>query len=542
MQKQKTFLTSTTVLPVLLTACAISFFVFSAIRSIDMPGLQYDEVLFVNAALGGIDDSFIHKRVGRVPVMLMPYLGALKAYLYFPIFKLLGVSPQTIRVPAILLSALTLWIAFLFSRKALEPWPATGFVWLMATDPVFIFSSKLDWGPAVLMLFFKMLALYFFFSVVKTSGLGYWWALVFTLFLGLYDKLNFIWFAAALAVGGLAFYPKTWLELQKRNWKLFLLPIVISALSAALLLGRPLVHSIALKGTGVEWPDKLWQARGLYEGTMNGRAIYELLMASHCPVSTYANYFLVAALIAVGSGAVLFAIPRLRGDKIQSGLLRASLFIVSIGILIVVQIILTPQAGGPHHALMVYPLHHFLIAAAGLLLATTLNRFIPKAGTLLVTGILSILVWSQLATVNEYWKAFAQHRTFDTDWSPEIYGLAEYLNHNVNRVDSIISADWGFHTQLMALGHPQSRTKYLELWTIFNDLHEKDAQYKRWVHETFFEKKRLFVLLRAHGLSELRNVRQNFSTFASEFSLHTELVRRFEDAADRRLYEVFLVY
>lgn len=528
----------------LLTVCAISIFVFSAIRSIEIPGLQYDEVLFVNAALGGIDDSFIHKRVGRVPIMLMPYLGALKAYLYFPIFKLLGVSPQTIRIPTIILSSLTLWIAFLFSRKVLEPWSAAGFTWLMATDPVFIFSSKLDWGPAALMLFFKMLALYFFFSLVKTSNVASWWGLVFTLFLGLYDKLNFIWFAAALVVGGFVFYPKTWLELHRRNWKLFLLPVMISAGSAVLLLGRPLIESIALKGTGVEWPDKLWQVRGLYEGTMNGRAIYELLMASHCPVSTYANYFWVAALIVVGIGTVLLAIPRVKSEagKSQSDILRASLFIVLIGILITVQVILTPHAGGPHHALMVYPLHHFLIAAAGLLLATTLNRFVRNAGTLLVAGILSILVWSQLATVNEYWKAFAQQRSFDTDWSPEIYRLADYLNHNVNQVDSIISADWGFHTQLMALGHPQSRTKYLELWTIFNDLHEKDAQYKRWVHETFFEKKRLFVLLRAHGLSELRNVRQNFSSFASEFSMHTELVRRFEDAADRRLYEVFLVY
>ena len=56
-----------------------------------MPGLQYDETLFCNAALGGPTDAFVCQRVYGVPILLMPYLGALKAWIYAPIFATLPV-------------------------------------------------------------------------------------------------------------------------------------------------------------------------------------------------------------------------------------------------------------------------------------------------------------------------------------------------------------------------------------------------------------------------------------------------------------------
>ena len=39
-----------------------------------------DEVDFVNAARGGPDNSMIYMRLGPVPLLIMPYLGALKAW------------------------------------------------------------------------------------------------------------------------------------------------------------------------------------------------------------------------------------------------------------------------------------------------------------------------------------------------------------------------------------------------------------------------------------------------------------------------------
>jgi hypothetical protein len=49
--------------------------------SLSLPGLEYDEVLFANAALGHLDESFIayELKLGtlRLPLMLMNYIGAL---------------------------------------------------------------------------------------------------------------------------------------------------------------------------------------------------------------------------------------------------------------------------------------------------------------------------------------------------------------------------------------------------------------------------------------------------------------------------------
>jgi len=44
-------------------------------RNIASPGLHYDEVLYVNAALGGIDDSFVTKRISNVPVIMLTAKG-----------------------------------------------------------------------------------------------------------------------------------------------------------------------------------------------------------------------------------------------------------------------------------------------------------------------------------------------------------------------------------------------------------------------------------------------------------------------------------
>jgi hypothetical protein len=84
-------------------------------------------------------------RLGPLPFFVSPYMGTLKAWGYAPIFRLFGVSPS-IRLPAILLAALTLLI---FCRAMGDSvghaWAAIA-VWIMAVDPANLFPSRLDWG------------------------------------------------------------------------------------------------------------------------------------------------------------------------------------------------------------------------------------------------------------------------------------------------------------------------------------------------------------------------------------------------------------
>ena len=152
-----------------LVTLALAYFGVMASRNIALPGLNVDEVLGVRPAVGGP----VARRIFGIPVLTISYIGALKSYIYFPIFALFGGSPETIRLPTIFISLLTLALTFKLSRLHFRPSYSALLVLLMAADPIFIFMSKVDYGPIVLMMFFKMLALYFFFRFIATSSPRY---------------------------------------------------------------------------------------------------------------------------------------------------------------------------------------------------------------------------------------------------------------------------------------------------------------------------------------------------------------------------------
>src|SRR2546429_2354789 len=76
-----------------LAIAAACIFIFLAVYRIDLPGLYYDELAFVNAAQGAPDNTMIHMRLGSVPLLIMPYLGGLKGMdlrSRFPPFRRVG--------------------------------------------------------------------------------------------------------------------------------------------------------------------------------------------------------------------------------------------------------------------------------------------------------------------------------------------------------------------------------------------------------------------------------------------------------------------
>src|SRR6266403_4760543 len=194
-------------LPDVLAIAAACAFIFLATYRIDLPGLYMDEVDFVNAARGAPDNTMIHMRLGSVPLFIMPYLGALKAWIYAPIFGLFGVSALTIRLPAILIAAVTLLIFYQLMRAQLGPVWATIGLWIMMVDPANLFPSRLDWGPTVLMHFFQAAIFALWFSYRDKPTL---WKIVLICIcagLGFFDKFNFIWLVVAFVIAVSLCYP-----------------------------------------------------------------------------------------------------------------------------------------------------------------------------------------------------------------------------------------------------------------------------------------------------------------------------------------------
>jgi hypothetical protein len=87
-------------------------FITAAILVIPYAGLQEDEMLFGPAIWR--PQAYDHATIAghMFPRMLLSYLGATKTWLYFVIFKFWRPSLYAVRVPAILIYALTIWVFY----------------------------------------------------------------------------------------------------------------------------------------------------------------------------------------------------------------------------------------------------------------------------------------------------------------------------------------------------------------------------------------------------------------------------------------------
>src|SRR5437667_11379187 len=255
-----------------LAIAAACIFIFLAAYRIELPGLYYDELAFVNAAQGAPDNTFIYMRLGPVPLLVFPYIGALKAWIYTPIFRLFAVSALTIRLPVILIAAVTLLIFYRAMRRNLGAIWAAIVVWIMAVDPANLFPSRLDWGPTVLMHFFQAVILALWFSYRKNPQL---WKPVMILGcfgLGFFDKFNFVWFLLAFTAGIILCYPASLLTLcsslsRLACWLAIILILVGFGVIADVTL--PLLHfqptKVHTAGLEVKW--------GALLSTLSGRAV-----------------------------------------------------------------------------------------------------------------------------------------------------------------------------------------------------------------------------------------------------------------------------
>ena len=552
-------------IPILILIISIIYFVYTASYEIKYPGLYYDETLFLNAALGGLDNSFIHKKIFGIPVMLMPYIGAVKAYIFYPIFYFFGVSPETIRIPSIIISTLTLILSFFLSKEIFNKWVASLIVIVLATDPSFIYTSRLDWGPVVLMIFFKILTLLSFFKIIANSEKAqndkiiYWYILLLSaLILGLWDKLNFIWFISSFLICTIIFYRKN----INNIWNIYKSKLAIPSITFITIIFFMLVELIIpILNLGDKNSESLFdrfeRIHNTYEQTVSGQAVYEFIFNQSIPYTTWVSQltfvniilFLITLLIAIFLGINQqdrqFLVLNFNSEKIL-------LFLSILFGLIYMQIVSTRQAGGPHHIMILFPLQHFFNIATVVVLLELIvkifgiftqksNKFIREIGITLIIIVFGYLINTQIQVNNNYSLALQNKISFNNSWSPKIYELSDYLNKYQGQFDSIISADWGFHTQLYGLAQSESRSKYIDLWTTFNDLHKLSIEEKEKFYERFFKGKNTLVLLHSKNATMMEYSQSNFLSFSSEFFKESKLIKSFYKINDEVIYEVYTV-
>ena len=392
------------------------------------PGLQADEVVFAMPFLSG--NSILYSwDLGalRVPIMLVDYLGALKSFLYWPVFQIWSPNVWSIRVPVCAVSICTLLVFGNLVRRAAGPGIAILACSLLASDSSFIFANLFDWGPVSLLLF-GTVAVLALMQRYLASGSTAWLA-----FAGIIGGLS-IWYKAAF-IFPLAGMTGAFLLCRKQIQSHLSLRVYAIALAAFVVGSFPLLiynlesgatFKAAAQLEVVPAAEKLMMLRLTLEGrslehymfksvpgekiALQGAPLYDLVVrwysTSHLTPVSGLFPFLVLSLL---------ALPFLG----SSPLFRLLLFTWCAFLISLFFMIIFHNAGaGPHHIVLLYPAPQFIVAATAWAVGTTLLH-----STKFAVIVVAATVVSNLWLLQDYYSA-ARRNGFSVYWSDGLPALA----------------------------------------------------------------------------------------------------------------------
>lgn len=430
---------------------------------IPYPGIQNDEALFAAADFQTPGSSIFDVRIlhHQIPIMHLTYLGALKTWLYAPILHVFPSSYWTLRLPVLLLGAVSIGLfmrllQMLHSRRA---------AWigglLLATDTMYLVTTCFDWGPVVLqhllLIAGALLILSFLLQGRRSS-----------LFIGflcfglcLWDKALFVWILAGLFLATLAIFARElWTRLSPLNlglaaagFCLGALPLILYNFESGFPTFRSNSHLVL---------DKIPEKAAALQRAWNGSsllgyitsepedpgepheahgAIERVSFALHTAFSDHATNRLVPAF---WLSVLLFPLWWTGPGR------RVLLFsLVAIATAWLMMALTKDGGGAAHHTVLLWPLGHAFMAVAfaeiSLWPRTARGRRIAGA---LLAGLTLYLVACNLLVTNQYLYQLARFGS-RRSWTDAIYSLS----HEVGRLhpSQIVVDDWGIINPLILL-------------------------------------------------------------------------------------------
>lgn len=420
-------------------------------------GLQSDEVLFTGAIYPPWDVRYLVRVSGHTfPVMLISYMGTLKAWVYrLFIFPFWPPSPWSVRIPVLLVGALTVWCFFEFVLESCGARTAIAAAALLACDATFVLTTCFDWGPVALQHFFLIggvLLLWRF----HCSGNRLLLAAGFLLFgLAVWDKALFSWSLAGLAAASVVAFPSMLArKLRPKN---------LAAAAVGFLLGAGPFLLYSTQSGGETFHENAHFSTGgvvhkveVLRNALDGSALFGYLVRDEpalqpgrpqnaleraafrvSEISDHRRYgVLVLAFV------LAFALsPWLWNTPARTPMLFSFTFMLVTWL----QMALTDKGGiGAHHAVLLWPFPHLFIAAA----LSQASRYLRRAGLAAVVIVVLAVSAANLAVLNEYWTKLID-RGPETVWTDAVYPLADYLRSTP--ATYVYVMDWGINDALRAL-------------------------------------------------------------------------------------------
>lgn len=426
------------------------------------PGIQTDEVLFTAGIYGPFEYPVSSIRMFQrdFSVMVMSYVGAVKGKIWAPIFAVWGVSPVTIRLPAVVLGALSVWLFYRLTLATLGTRAALAGCALLATDPMYLLTARWDWGPVVLQHLFLILGMIGVARYAATQrllplGLGF-----FAFGLGMWDKALFSWSLAALGLAVLLVFP--------RDLFRSLRPAPIATAAVCFALGAfPLIrynvrnHWVTFRSNAVWSTEEIEQKARLVQATLDSSAMGGSIMRDEwdgpqaepqtaserlvVKLSSSAGYPRRTVQMWLLACAVL-AIPLIWRRPERKAVWFALVFSSALWVQMAV---VKGAGGGFHHTILLWPMPTLAIAAG---LSGLSHRWKYGRPALTAVIVLACLI-NLLVTCTWYTNLIRQGGI--PAWSEAIYTASETLRRMQPK--RVCQVEWGFWDAIRVLHEGRMR-------------------------------------------------------------------------------------
>jgi 4-amino-4-deoxy-L-arabinose transferase-like glycosyltransferase len=431
-----------------MAASAALLFILLASQFVFYPGVQNDEILFAPQLYVPGYVSW-HIANYEIPYMEMSYVGSLKTWLYAPIFAIWSPSAASLRIPVIVIGAVTLILFYRFLVAIHGHRAAAVGVFLLATEPVFVLTECFDWGPAAIAHLILLASLLAAVNYHKTRRPRSLFCLFFLLGLGLWEKAVFMWILSGISVAALVLFHR---EIRQAAS----LKTVASAALAFTLGSFPLIyfnidHPLeTFRSNAALDTMHLPQKAAVLASTADGFALFNYLVREEeseyrrAPESLTERASLWIrqhlgqhrrSLTKYAIGFSLLCLPFLWRSKVRT----PCLFVVIAMAIAWVHMALTKNAGGSvQHTILLWPLP---LAILSIIAAEVLP-------TRLLVALSLVLVGSNLLVQNQYFSQFVTVGNSGV-WSDAMYTLSSRIPSYA--APRIYVMDWGISEPLVVL-------------------------------------------------------------------------------------------